>query len=162
MVFHALEWLQGAARWEFLRCLRYYLFLCRATELFQRDVQSVGVAMQRTCLAPHLQNLQLRKAQSPVLSPRSILFSAWLSIIPKSGIISSPDKTSVKKDKNTSGAPGIAEIGFRQEIEPISQGSLLFVARMPGKREGIDGGMVVRLQKRGTDVRAPNFHPYVT
>lgn len=153
MVFHALEWLQGAARWEFLRCLRYYLFLCRATELFQRDVQSVGVAMQ---------NLQLRKAQSPVLSPRSILFSAWLSVIPKSGIISSPDKTSVKKDKNTSGAPGIAEIGFRQEIEPISQGSLLFVARTPGKREGIDGGMVVRLQKRGTDVRAPNFHPYVT
>lgn len=161
MVIHALEWLQGAARWEFLKCLRYYPFFCRATERFQRD-PSVGVAMQRTCLAPHLQNLQLRKAQSPFLSPHSILFSAWLSIIPKSGIISSPDRTSVKKDKNASGAPGIAEIGFRQEIEPISQGSLLFVARMPGKREGIDRGMVVRLQKRGTDVRAPNFHPYVT
>lgn len=77
-------------------------------------------------------------------APYSILFPAWLSIIPKSGIISSPDKLSAKKDKNASGAPGIAEIGFKQEIEQISQGHLLLVARMPGKREWIDGGMVVK------------------
>lgn len=165
MVIHGLEQLQGVARWELLRYLRYYPVLCRATVWFQTDL-SVDVAMQRTCLAPHLQNLQLRKPPRVLVAlmaaPHSILFSAWLSIIPKSGIISSPDRLSVMKDKNASGAPGIAEIGFKQEIKRISQGSLPFVARMPGKREWIDGGMVVRQQKRGTDVRAPHFHFYVT
>lgn len=141
MVIHGLERLQGVARWELLRYLRYYPVLCRATVWFHMDL-SVDVAMQRTCLAPHLQNLQLRKPPRVLVALmaalHSILFSAWLSIIPKSGIISSPDRLSVMKDKNASGAPGTAEIGFKQEIKLISQGSLPFVARMPGKREWID------------------------
>lgn len=104
MVIQDLQLLWGGCQVGIFEIFDVLSLLCRATEWFQKDL-GVGVAMQRTCLTPHLQKSEIQKTPrvlvSPMPAPHSILFSSWLSIIPKPGIIPSPDRLERQEGQKT-------------------------------------------------------------